>query len=93
MSHENFTLGKCVNLRQNCSATKQRKSQPQTYISNFTLSATLRSDQWSMVMASEQPEYLPDGSSGGLDRARQPGLHPLQPPDGRTHATVPALKY
>ena len=44
-------------------------------------------------MASEQPEYLPDGSSGGRDRARQPGLHPLQPPDGRTHATVPALKY
>ena len=35
-SHKNFTLGKCVNLRQNCPATKQRKSPPQTYISNWT---------------------------------------------------------
>ena len=36
LSHENFTLWKNVNLWQNCPVTKQRKSPPQTYISNWT---------------------------------------------------------
>ena len=36
LSHENFTLGKSVNLRQNCPVTKQCKSPSQTYISNWT---------------------------------------------------------
>ena len=33
LSPENFTLGKCVNFWQICTATKQRKSPTQTYIS------------------------------------------------------------